>query len=59
MVNYKGKKGGQCKLYGEEDICEVAIEMSMGRTLHEEVTGSTMTLKWERGVNALGRGGAE
>lgn len=57
-MNYKGKKYGQCKLYGDEDICGVAIKMSRGRILQEEVTVSTMALKWERGVNALGRGEA-
>lgn len=57
-MNYKGKKGGQCKLYGEDDIYEVAIEMFRGRTLQEEVTARTMALKWERGVNVLGKGGA-
>lgn len=57
-MNYKGKKGGQCKLYGEDDIYEVAIEIFRGRTLQEEVTARTMALKWERGVNVLEKRGS-
>lgn len=54
----QGKQDGPRKLHCEDAICEVAIEMSRGRTFQAEVTAGTMALKWERAVSVLGRGRA-